>query len=126
LDSLEGAAIGGGNHDTALNGLDGVLYGNARCGCTVAVGGSDSAIEASDLVIMSDDLSRIPEAVRTARKTITIAKENIVFAIGIKLAVLALVAFNLAGMWLAVFADVGVAVLAILNSMRTMLGRKKR
>ncbi len=100
----------------------------ARADVGIAMGerGSDSAIESSDLVIMSDDLSRIPEAVRTARKTIRIAKQNIVFAIGIKLAVLALVAFDLAGMWLAVFADVGVAVIAILNSMRTMLKSKKR
>ena len=100
----------------------------ARANVGIAMGerGSDSAIESSDLVIMSDDLSRIPEAVRIARKTLGIAKQNIGFAIGIKLAVLALVAVDLAGMWLAVFADVGVAVLAILNSMRTMLGNKKR
>lgn len=100
----------------------------ARADVGIAMGerGSDSAIESSDLVIMSDDISRIPEAVKIARKTLGIAKQNIVFAIGIKLAVLALVSVNLAGMWLAVFADVGVAVLAILNSMRTMLGGKKR
>lgn len=100
----------------------------ARADVGIAMGerGSDSAIESSDLVIMSDELSRIPEAVRIARKTLGIAKQNIVFAIGIKLAVLLLVAVDLAGMWLAVFADVGVAVLAILNSMRTMLARKKR
>ena len=83
-------------------------------------GGSDSAIEASDAVIMSDELTRLSTAVRSARKTLRIAKENIVFAIGVKLLVLVLVSVRLAGMWLAVFADVGVAVLAILNSMRAL------
>lgn len=100
----------------------------ARADVGIGMGerGSDSAIENSDVVIMSDNLSRIPDAVRIARKTLRIAKENIFFAIGIKVAVLVLVAFNLAGMWLAVFADVGVAVLAILNAMRTMIGKNKR
>lgn len=99
----------------------------ARADVGIAMGerGSDSAIESADVVIMSDNLSRIPEAIRIARKTVRIAKENIFFAIGIKAAVLLLVALNLAGMWLAVFADVGVAVLAILNSMRTMMGKNK-
>ena len=88
-------------------------------------GGSDSAIEASDAVIMSDDLTRLPTAVRSARKTLRIAKQNIVFAIGVKVLVLALVSVNLAGMWLAVFADVGVAVLAILNSARALKVKKR-
>lgn len=98
----------------------------ARADVGIAMGerGSDSAIEAADIVIMSDNLSRIPKAISIARMTVRIAKQNIVLAIGIKLAVLALVSINLAGMWLAVFADVGVAVLAILNSMRTLI--KKR
>ena len=82
--------------------------------------GSDSAIECADVVITSDDLSRIPEAIRGARKTLRIARENIVLALGIKGAVLVLSALGFANMWLAVFADVGVAVLAILNSMRIM------
>ncbi len=100
----------------------------ARADVGVAMGerGTDSAIESADLVIMADNLGRIPDAVRIARKTVRIAKENIIFAIGIKAAVLLLVALNLAGMWLAVFADVGVAVLAILNSMRTMMGKKQQ
>lgn len=93
----------------------------------IAMGGvgQDSAIEASDVVLMSDELSKIPEAVKISRKTLLIAKENIVFAIGVKLSVMVLGALGIANMWLAVFADVGVAVLAILNSMRTLRNGKK-
>ncbi len=100
----------------------------ARADVGVAMGerGQDSAIEAADIVIMSDNLERLPEAMKIARKTIRISKQNIVFAIGIKLLALALVATSLAGMWLAVFADVGVAVLAILNSMRTLAGKREK
>lgn len=98
----------------------------ARADVGVAMGmlGADSAIEAADAVIMSDNLAKLPEAIRVARKTERIAKENIILAIGIKLLVLLLVSLNLAGMWMAVFADVGVAVLAILNSLRTFVGKK--
>lgn len=94
----------------------------ARADVGVAMGalGADSAIEAADVVIMSDNLKRIPEAVRIARKTLRIAKQNIFFAISVKLLVMILGAFSLADMWLAVFADVGVAVLAILNAMRIL------
>ncbi len=89
----------------------------------VAMGGvgSDSAIECADLVITSDNLERLSEAVIIARRTLRIAKENIVFALGVKMAILVLSAFGVANMWLAVFADVGVAVLAILNSMRNLI-----
>lgn len=88
----------------------------------IAMGGigSDSAIEAADVVIMSDNLEKIPLAVRIARKTVRISKENIIFALGVKFAVMVLGALGIANMWLAVFADVGVAALAILNSMRTL------
>ena len=88
----------------------------------VAMGrrGADSAIEAADVVIMSDNLTRLPTAVRIARGTVGIAKQNIVFAIGVKLAILGLIALGYANMWLAVFADVGVAVIAILNAMRSL------
>lgn len=94
----------------------------ARADVGIAMGerGSDSAIEASDVVIMSDVLTRIPTAVRYARRTVRIAKENIVFALSVKLLALVLVGLGVAGMWMAVVADVGVAVLAILNSMRTI------
>ena len=88
----------------------------------VAMGGigQDSAIESCDVVITSDKLDRLPLAQRIARKTVRISKENIVFALGVKGAVLLLGAFGIANMWLAVFADVGVAFLAILNSMRAL------
>ncbi len=94
----------------------------ARADVGVAMGnvGSDAAIEASDLVIMSGNLKKLPEAIKIARRTLRIAKENIILAIGIKLLVLILCAVGLIGMWWAVFADVGVAVLAILNAMRTL------
>ena len=82
--------------------------------------GTDSAIESADAVIISDNLAKIPETVRIARKTLNISKQNIVFAIGVKVLAMILVATGVVGMWLAVFADVGVAVLAILNSMRTL------
>ena len=93
-----------------------------RADVGIAMGGkgTDSAIESADAVIISDNLKKIPETVKIARKTLNISKENIVFAIGIKVLAMLLVATGLVGMWLAVFADVGVAVLAILNSMRTL------
>lgn len=86
----------------------------------IAMGGvgSDAAIEASDIVLMQDDLRGIPLAKRIAKKTMTIVFENIVFSIGVKVAILILSALGIANMWLAVFGDVGVAVLAILNAMR--------
>ena len=89
----------------------------------IAMGGigQDSAKEAADIVIMADDLSMIPLSVRIARRTVGIAKFNIAFALLVKLLIMLLGAFNIADMWLAVFADVGVAVLAILNSMRTLI-----
>lgn len=91
----------------------------------VAMGkrGADSAIESADVVIMSDNLEKLPVAVKLARKTVSIASENIVFALGVKGLILILGALGIANMWLAVFADVGVAALAILNSMRTLGGK---
>lgn len=94
----------------------------ARADVGVAMGsmGQDSAIEAADLVIMTDNLEKLPTAVKIARKTIAISWQNIVFALGVKGLILILGLFGIANMWLAVFADVGVAVLAILNSMRAL------
>ena len=89
----------------------------------VAMGGvgSDAAIEAADLVIMSDKLDRLPKAIRIACRTVSIARQNIVFALAVKLAILILSATGInTSMWLAVFADVGVAVIAILNAMRAL------
>lgn len=94
----------------------------ARADVGVAMGGigQDSAIEAADMVIMTDSLAKLPEAMLIARKTINISWQNIIFALGVKLAILVIGLFGYANMWLAVFADVGVAVLAILNSMRAL------
>ena len=95
----------------------------ARADIGIAMGalGSDAAIEAADVVLMDDDPRKISLAKRIARKTVRIARENIWFAIAVKLAVLVLAALGLAPMWLAVFADVGVTVLAVLNAMRTLV-----
>jgi Cd2+/Zn2+-exporting ATPase len=94
----------------------------ARADVGIAMGalGSDAAIEAADVVLMDDDPGKIAAAVGIARRTVRIARQNIWFAITVKLAVLALAAAGLAPMWLAVFADVGVTVLAVLNAMRTL------
>lgn len=94
----------------------------ARADIGIAMGalGSDAAIEAADIVLMDDRPSKIAKAVEIAEKTIRIAGENTIFAIGIKVIVLILAAFGLSPMWMAVFADVGVTVLAVLNSMRTL------
>lgn len=82
--------------------------------------GSDAAIEAADIVIMDDDLEKIPTIMRISRKTMRIVRQNIVFALAVKIAILILGAFGLANMWEAVFGDVGVAVICIINSMRML------
>lgn len=98
----------------------------ARADIGIAMGalGSDAAIEAADIVIMNDNLLSLSKAMRIARKATRIAKENTVFAIAVKAAVLVLSASGVASMWMAVFADVGVAVIAILNAMRTLRTNK--
>lgn len=98
----------------------------ARADVGIAMGGlgSDAAIEAADVVLMTDEPSKIVAAKKIARKTLAIAYENIVFAIGVKLIVLALGAFGFASMWAAVFADVGVSVIAILNAIRALNVKK--
>lgn len=94
----------------------------ARSDIGIAMGGigSDAAIEAADIVIMTDEISKIPIAIDISKKTIKIVKQNIVFAIGVKVLVLILGALGISGMWEAVFADVGVSVIAIINAMRAM------
>ena len=92
----------------------------ANVGIAMGALGSDAAIEAADVVLMDDQPSKIALAVRIARKTVGIVRQNIVFALGIKLFFLLLSALGLANMWVAVFADVGVAVIAILNAMRAL------
>jgi Cd2+/Zn2+-exporting ATPase len=86
--------------------------------------GSDAAIDAADIVLMSDEPSRIPEAINVAKRTRAIVWQNIIFALGVKGVFLALGAFGFATMWEAVFADVGVALLAILNATRVLKAEK--
>ncbi|MDO4614251.1 MAG: heavy metal translocating P-type ATPase [Lachnospiraceae bacterium] len=103
---------------------DAPVLSRADVGIAMGSMGSDAAIEAADVVIMDDDLRRIPTTIRIARKTVKIATQNIVFALAVKILILILGALGFAGMWAAVFADVGVAVLCILNSMRMMAEKR--
>ena len=99
---------------------DAPVISRADVGIAMGLSGSDAAIEAADVVLMDDKPSKIVTAIKTARRTLGIAYQNIVFALGIKILVLILGALGLANMWLAVFADVGVSVIAILNAMRCL------
>lgn len=99
---------------------DAPVLTRADIGIAMGVLGSDAAIEAADVVIMDDKPSKVTQAILTARKTMTIVKENIIFALGIKALFLALGAFGIITMWGAVFADVGVTLIAVLNSLRAL------
>ena len=99
---------------------DAPVLTRADVGIAMGAMGSDAAIEAADVVLMDDKPSNISRAIRIARKTMGIVWQNIVFALAVKLLILALAAFGIANMWLAVFGDVGVAIIAILNAMRAM------
>lgn len=99
---------------------DAPVLSRADVGVAMGAMGSDAAIEAADVVLMDDDLTKLPVAVSIARKTLRIVRQNIVFALGVKFLVLILSAFGMANMWMAVFADVGVSVLAILNASRML------
>lgn len=99
---------------------DAPVLGRADIGIAMGAMGSDAAIEAADVVLMDDDPLKISKAIRISRKCLRIVYENIVFAIGIKLICLALGALGLANMWLAIFADVGVMILAVLNAIRAL------
>ena len=103
---------------------DAPVLKRADVGIAMGALGSDAAIEAADVVLMDDDPRKIALAMKIARHTIHVAHENVVFAIGVKVAVLILATVGLGTMWMAVFADVGVTVLAVLNAMRTL--KKKR
>ena len=104
---------------------DAPVLSRADVGIAMGAMGSDAAIEAADVVIMDDDIGRLPEVIRIARRVIRIAVQNIAFALIVKICILLLSALGLANMWAAVFSDVGVAVICILNSMR-LLGRRER
>lgn len=99
---------------------DAPVLKRADVGIAMGALGSDAAIEAADVVLMDDKPSKISTAIDIAHRTIHIARENVVFAIGVKVAVLLLATVGLGNMWMAVFADVGVTVLAVLNAMRTL------
>lgn len=100
----------------------------ARADIGIAMGGigSDAAVEAADVVIMDDEPSKLVDTIRIARKTMGIVRQNIIFAIGVKVLVLILVALGYASMWAAVFGDVGVSVLAILNAIRALSYKKRQ
>ncbi len=102
---------------------DAPVLTRADVGIAMGSMGSDAAIEAADIVVMDDNLNKIPMTMKIAKKTVGISKENIVFALAVKALILVLGAAGIAGMWAAVFADVGVAVLCILNSMRLLIYR---
>ncbi|MFA7018631.1 MAG: heavy metal translocating P-type ATPase [Sphaerochaetaceae bacterium] len=99
---------------------DAPVLARADIGISMGSMGSDAAIEASDIVIMQDDVSRIPFAIMSSKRTLAIVKQNIIFALAVKVIIMALGALGFASMWMAVFADTGVALLAILNALRAM------
>ena len=103
---------------------DAPVLSRADIGIAMGAMGSDAAIEAADVVLMDDDPQKLPKAIRIARKCMAIVHQNIVFAIGIKLLCLVLGAVGIANMWFAIFADVGVMVLAVLNALRALFVRK--
>ena len=97
----------------------------ARADVGISMLGTDAAMEASDIVLMDNNISKIKTAIKISKKTINIAYQNIVFAIGVKVLVMVLAIFGFANIWMAIFADVGVTILAILNSFRTFSYAKK-
>ena len=103
---------------------DAPVLRRADIGVAMGAMGSDAAIEAADVVLMDDDPLKIAKAIRISRKCLGIVYQNIVFAIGIKLICLILGALGIANMWLAIFADVGVMILAVLNAIRALFVKK--
>ena len=126
LENLEAVLKAKGEKENVIFVGDGVNDSPclARADIGIAMGGigADAAIEAADVVIMTDELTKIAQAIKISKKTMKIVKQNIVFALTVKIIILILGALGFANMWLAVFADVGVSMIAILNSMKTLKG----
>lgn len=103
---------------------DSVVLSGADVGCAMGAGGTDAAVEAADMVIMGDELTALPKAIDVSKRTMLIAKENVVFALAIKLIVMILGITGHAEMWMAVFADVGAALICVLNAVRLLPAKK--
>ena len=103
---------------------DSVVLSGADVGCAMGAGGTDAAVEAADMVIMGDELTALPKAIDVSKHTMLIAKENVVFALAIKLIVMILGITGHAEMWMAVFADVGAALICVLNAVRLLPAKK--
>ena len=103
---------------------DAPVLSRADIGIAMGAMGSDAAIEAADVVLMDDDPIKIAKAIRISRKCLRIVYQNIAFAIGVKLVCLVLGALGIANMWLAIFADVGVMIIAVLNAIRALFVKK--
>lgn len=103
---------------------DAPVLSRADIGIAMGAMGSDAAIEAADVVLMDDEPMKISKAIRISRKCLRIVYENIIFAIGIKFICLILGALGIANMWLAIFADVGVMIIAVLNAVRALFVKK--
>lgn len=121
VDKLEEILSGSGKTAYVGDGInDAPALSRADVGISMGALGSDAAIEAADVVLMDDDINKLPKAIRIARKCIRIVYENIYFAIGVKAICLVLGAIGVGNMWLAIFADVGVMVIAVINAMRAL------
>ena len=122
---VEKLLVGGAHLAFVGDGInDAPVLSRADVGIAMGALGSDAAIESADIVLMDDNPEKIALAIKTARKTMRIVRQNIVFALGVKGIILVLGALGVANMWIAVFGDVGVMVIAILNAMRAMIKEK--